>query len=287
MNAIEDMGGVAVRQGVRPRLTLASLPLVALLAIAALLTVGPFLVMLVLALSSSAARSIPYQFPTQLTLANFQEAIQAAGFLRWTMNSVIYAGVSVVVVLLTASMAGYAFAKKRFPGRDVLLWSFLATLMVPSQATLIPLFVLVSRLGGVDTYWGLIVPTLANAQAVFLLRQFIRELPQDFFDAARVDGASELRTFLRIVLPLCKPVLATLGVFVFLWHWNDFLWPLVVGQSAGMRTLTVGLSAIETQQVTVPQIMAAATITLLPCLVVFILLQRYLVSTMAMSGLNG
>jgi multiple sugar transport system permease protein len=287
VSAIEDMRGVAVQRGGRPRLTLGSLPLAALLAIAALLTIGPFLVMLILAVSSSAARSIPYQLPTQFTLANFQEAIQAAGFLRWTLNSVIYAGVSVVVVLITASMAGYAFAKKRFPGRDVLLWSFLATLMVPSQATLIPLFVLVSRLGGVDTYWGLIVPTLANAQAVFLLRQFIRELPQDFFDAARVDGASELRTFLRIVLPLCRPVLATLGVFVFLWHWNDFLWPLVVGQSAGMRTLTVGLSAIETQQVTVPQIMAAATITLLPCLVVFVLLQRYLVSTMAMSGLKG
>lgn len=269
------------------RLRLGSIPLVALLGIAALLTIAPFLIMLILAFSKSAAATIPYQIPTQFTWANFQEAIGASGFVQWIVNSAIYAIVSLVIVLFTASMAGYAFARKRFWGREVLLWSMLATLMVPAQATLIPLFVLVSRLGGVDTYWGLIVPTLANAQAVFLLRQFIRDLPGDYFDAAKVDGASEFRIFFGIVLPLCKPVLATLGVFVFLWHWNDFLWPLVVGQSASMRVLTVGLASIETQSVTVPQVMAAATITMLPCLVVFVLLQRYLVSTMALSGIKG
>lgn len=284
--ATDSMGAERVR-GRSRRASFRSTPLVVLLAIAALLTIAPFLVMVILAVSRSAAASIPYQLPTQFTFANFREAIEAAGFLQWTENSAIYAIVSVVIVLLTASMAGYAFARKRFWGRDVLLWSMLATLMVPAQATLIPLFVLVSRLGGVDTYWGLIVPTLANAQAVFLLRQFIRELPQDYFDAAKVDGASDFRIFFGIVLPLCRPVLATLGVFVFLWHWNDFLWPLVVGQSASMRVLTVGLASIETQTVTVPQVMAAATITMLPCLVVFVLLQRYLVSTMAMSGIKG
>jgi multiple sugar transport system permease protein len=264
-----------------------SLPLAGLLAIVALVTVSPFLVMVVLAFSRSASHSIPYQLPSGLTLANFAEALSASGFLQWTTNSAIYAVVSVAIVLVTASMAGYALAKKRFWGRDLILWSFLATLMVPFQAMLIPLFVLVSKLGGVDTYWGLIVPTLANAQAVFLMRQFIRDLPDELFDAARVDGASEWRTFVQVLLPLCKPVLATLGVFVFLWHWNDFLWPLVVGQSAGMRTLTVGLSTIETQQVTIPQVMAAGTITLLPCLVVFAILQRYLVSSITTTGLKG
>lgn len=287
MSVATDSMGVERVRGRSRRASLRSTPLVVLLAIAALLTIAPFLVMVILSVSRSAAASIPYQFPTQFTFANFREAIEAAGFLQWTENSAIYAIVSVAIVLLTASMAGYAFARKRFWGRDVLLWSMLATLMVPAQATLIPLFVLVSRLGGVDTYWGLIVPTLANAQAVFLLRQFIRELPQDYFDAAKVDGASDFRIFVGIVLPLCRPVLATLGVFVFLWHWNDFLWPLVIGQSASMRVLTVGLASIETQTVTVPQVMAAATITMLPCLVVFVLLQRYLVSTMAMSGIKG
>ena len=132
-----------------------------------------------------------------------------------------------LILLFTASMAGYAFAKKRFPGREVMFWAFLATLMVPFQATLIPYFILVSELGGVDTYWGLIVPTLANSQAVFLMRQFIHELPDELFEAAKIDGASEWRIYTTIVLPLIRPVLATLGVFVFLWHWNDFLWPLV------------------------------------------------------------
>ena len=261
--------------------------LTGLLAIVALLTVAPFGVMIILALSASAPQSIPYRLPSALTLANFRQSLAEAAFGRWVLNSVIYSGVSVSIVLITAAMAGYALARKRFPGRDVVFWSFLATLMVPFQATLIPLFVLVSKLGGVDTYWGLIVPTLANAQAVFLMRQFIRDLPGELFDAASVDGASEWRTFVRVVLPLCKPVLATLGVFVFLWHWNDFLWPLVAVQSTDMRTLTVGLSAIESQHVTVPQVMASATITLIPCLVVFALLQRYLIQSIATTGLRG
>ena len=146
---------------------------------------------------------------------------------RWTVNSLLYSLVSVVLVLLFASMAGYAFAKKRFPGREIMFWAFLATLMVPFQATLIPSYILVSRLDWVDSYWGLIVPTLANSQAVFLMRQFIVQLPDELFEAAEIDGASEWRIFTMIVLPLIRPVLATLGIFVFLWHWNDFLWPLV------------------------------------------------------------
>lgn len=210
----------------------------------------------------------------------------ASGFVRWTLNTVIYSVVSVVIVLFTAAMAGYAFARKRFPGRNVLLWAFLATLMVPVQAMLIPYFVLISNLGGVNTYWGLIVPTLANAQAVFLMRQFIRDLPNELFEAAKVDGAAEWRVFFQIVLPLTKPVLATLGIFVFLWHWNDFLWPLVVAQSDEMRTLTVGLATLRTADVSTPELMAGATISVIPCIVVFLVLQRYLVNSITMTGIK-
>ncbi|MEV4897505.1 ABC transporter permease subunit [Nonomuraea sp. NPDC055795] len=173
-------------------------------------------------------------------------------------------------------MAGYAFAKKRFPGRDALMWAFLATMMVPFQATLIPLFILISDLNGADTFWGLIVPTLANSQAVFLMRQFIRDLPDELFEAAKVDGAPEWRIYLQIVVPLTKPILATLGVFVFLWHWNDFLWPLVATSSEEMRTLTVGLSTLRGEQFPQSMEMAAAAISVVPCLAVFFLLQRYL-----------
>lgn len=258
-----------------------------LAAIFAVATVLPFLAVVILALSPPSAPTIPQTWPASLTLENLTATVSAGSFVRWTVNSFIYAGVSVVVILLTAAMAGYAFAKKRFPGRTVIFWSFLATLMVPTQATLIPMFLLVAKLDGVDTFWGLIVPTLANSQAVFLMRQFIRDLPDELFDAAHVDGAGEWRIFWQIVLPLTRPILATLGIFVFLWHWNDFLWPLVMAQSNEMRVLTVGLSTLNTETVPTAQVMAGALITVIPCLVIFFALQRHLVSSIAATGIKG
>ena len=261
-------------------------PLTALLVVIALITVTPFFLMIVLALSPSGTVGIPEKLPDRLTLDNITGMLQASGFVRWTLNTVIYSVVSVVVILLTATMAGYAFARKKFPGRNALLWSFIATLMVPFQALLIPYFVIVSNLGWVNTYWGLIVPTLANAQAVFLMRQFIRDLPDELFDAAKVDGAPEWRVFVQIVLPLVRPILATLGIFVFLWHWNDFLWPLVIAQGDQMRTLTVGLATLRSADVSTPELMASAVISVVPCIVVFLVLQRYLVNSIAMTGLK-
>lgn len=277
----------AERERPRRRRHIGQYPLTVLLALVSLLTVAPFIVMFLVALSPSGEPTVPHAWPEALTLDNLTKVLSARGFLRWTLNSVIYSVVSVVVILLTAAMAGYAFAKKRFPGRDVLLWSFLATLMVPFQAMLIPYFVLVSEMGGLDTYWGLIVPTLANAQAVFLMRQFIRDLPNELFDAAKVDGASEWRVFWSLVLPLTRPILATLGVFVFLWHWNDFLWPLVASQSGEMRTLTVGLASLRGENVPLAQLMASAAVAVLPCLLVFALLQRYLVTSISTTGMKG
>ncbi|MGP3960358.1 carbohydrate ABC transporter permease [Nonomuraea sp. 3N208] len=260
--------------------------LYALLSVISLLTLGPFIAMLVVALSPRGEPTVPAQWPDSLTFDNITQVLSASGFAEWTLNSLIYSAVSVVIILLTASMAGYAFAKKRFPGRDTMLWTFLATMMVPFQATLIPLYVLVSDLGGADTFWGLIVPTLANSQAVFLMRQFILGLPDELFDAAKVDGASELRVYWTIVVPLTKPILATLGVFVFLWHWNDFLWPLVISQSDATRTLTVGLTVLKTEELQWSMLMSSAAISAVPCLLVFFLLQRYLVNSIAMTGLK-
>jgi multiple sugar transport system permease protein len=257
------------------------------LVVASVLTLAPFVFVVVLAVSPPGEPTIPDRWPSGVTLGTVRDLLGAGSFLRWTVNTFVYAGVSVVVILLTAAMAGYAFAKKRFPGRDLIFWSFLATLMVPAQATLVPMFVLVARLDGVDTYWGLIVPTLANSQAVFLMRQFIRDLPDELFDAARIDGAGEWTVFTRIVLPLVRPVLATTGIFVFLWHWNDFLWPLVMAQSDSMRTLTVGLATLNTENVPLAQVMAAALIAVVPCLLVFFALQRYIVESIATTGVKG
>ncbi|PZG12442.1 carbohydrate ABC transporter permease [Nonomuraea aridisoli] len=260
--------------------------LYALLSVMSLLTLGPFIAMIIVALSPRGAPTVPVQWPDALTFDNIAQILGASGFAEWTVNSLVYSVVSVVIILLTASMAGYAFAKKRFPGRDAMLWTFIATMMVPFQATLIPLYVLVSDLGGADTFWGLIVPTLANSQAVFLMRQFIMGLPDELFDAAKVDGASELRVYWTIVVPLTKPILATLGVFVFLWHWNDFLWPLVISQSDATRTLTVGLTVLKTEELQWATLMSSAAVSAVPCLVVFFLLQRYLVNSIAMTGLK-
>ncbi|WP_308798597.1 carbohydrate ABC transporter permease [Agromyces silvae] len=281
------LADTASRSSTRRNRRASQIAIIALLSLTGIFTVGPFLAVLILALSPAGAPTIPYAWPEALTFDNIIRVLTAQNFLQWSLNSVIYSVVSVVIILLTAAMAGYAFAKKRFPGRDAIMWSFLATLMVPVQVTLIPMFVLIASLDGVNTYWGLIVPTLANSQAVFLMRQFIRGLPDDLFEAARIDGASEWTVFTRIVLPLIKPILATLGIFVFLWHWNDFLWPLIIAQSDSMRTLTVGLAAMNAETVYLSTLMAAAAISVIPCLLIFAILQRYLVNSVAMSGIKG
>jgi multiple sugar transport system permease protein len=270
------------------RRTTARLTLPTLLALTAIVTIVPFAAMVLVAFAPPSGQTFPGALnPAHFTLENFRNVLSSSDIPRWTVNSLLYSLVSVACVLLFASMAGYAFAKKKFPGREVMFWAFLATLMVPFQATLIPSYILVAKLDWVDSYWGLIVPTLANSQAVFLMRQFIMQLPDELFEAAEIDGAPEWRIFTMIVMPLIRPVLATLGIFVFLWHWNDFLWPLVIGQSGKMQTLTVGLATLQGQAVPINQVMAGATITVVPSLLVFGLLQRYLTDSIAMSGLKA
>ncbi|MBB2914507.1 multiple sugar transport system permease protein [Streptosporangium becharense] len=261
---------------------------VALLAIATPITLFPFYAMVVLSLKPAAAVEFPGSLlPWPIDTGAYEQVLGGRDLLLWTFNTLVYSVVSVVAVLLLASLAGYAFAKKRFPGRETMFWSFLSMVMVPYHVTLIPTFVLIAELGGVDTYWGLILPTLANAQAVFLMRQFIMGLPDELFEAARLDGCSEWRVFTRIVLPLCKPILATLGVFVFLWHWNDFLWPLIIGQGAEMRTLTVGIASLQQENVPLNVVLAGATVAFVPIFAAYLVGQRYFTEGVTMSGIKG
>src|SRR5690606_34971671 len=188
-------------------------------------------------------------FPTDISCASYEAALGSQNIPQWALNSAIYSIVSVFLVLLFASMAGYAFAKKRFFGRELIFWVFIAMLMIPYHLTIIPQYIIVRELGGLNTMWGMIVPTIANAQAMFLMRQFIQDVPDEIIDAARIDGAGEFRVYWSIVLPQTKPILATLGTFVFLWHWNDFLWPLVSQQSPRNYVLTVGLKTLQEQEV--------------------------------------
>ncbi|HLT01999.1 MAG TPA: carbohydrate ABC transporter permease [Geminicoccaceae bacterium] len=261
----------------------------ALLVIAGLIALFPFYAMLVMSLRApGVALSFPGSLvPTDLTFEHYQEIWATGKMPRWIVNTVIYSFVSVFFVLLFAAMAGYGFAKKRFRGREVLFWLFVAMVMVPYHVTLIPQFMLISEMGGVNTYWGLILPTLVNVQATFLMRQFITSIPDELIEAAKVDGASELRIFLTIIVPLCKPILATLGLFVFLWHWNDFLWPLVVAQSEDVQVLTVGVARMLQENAPLSTTLAGSAIALAPILIAYLFASRYFTEGAVMSGVKG
>jgi multiple sugar transport system permease protein len=260
----------------------------ALLAVATVVTLFPFYTMVVIALKPTQAVTFPKSLlPWPLTLESFRPVLETEGVARWAFNTLVYSLVSVVLVLFLSSLAGYAFAKMRFPGRNAMFWSVLAMLMVPYHITLIPTFILIARAGGVDSYWGLIAPTLANAQAVFLMRQFIKTIPDELLDAARVDGCSEWRGYLTIILPLCKPILATLGIFVFLWHWNDFLWPLIVSQDISMRTLTVGIASLQQQGTSLNVLFAGTLVSFIPIFAAYLIGQRYLTEGVLSSGIKG
>lgn len=281
---VREVAGTSVA-GRRP---VARLTLPTLLALTAIVTIVPFAAMVLVAFAPPSGQTFPDALnPARFTFENFSKVLSSSDIPRWTVNSLLYSLVSVVCVLLFASMAGYAFAKKKFPGREIMFWAFLATLMVPFQATLIPSYILVSRLDWVDSYWGLIVPTLANSQAVFLMRQFISQLPDELFEAAEIDGAPEWRIFTMIVLPLIRPVLATLGIFVFLWHWNDFLWPLVIGQDPEMRTLTTGIAGLMRESQPLNVTLAGSVVALTPIFLAYLFAQRYFTEGVTMTGVKG
>ena len=248
----------------------------------------PFYAMIVLSLKSGTVELPGSLWPfSDVSLDSYRQVLSGQNLPRWLLNTVIYSVTSVVIVLLVSALAGYAFAKKRFPGREVMFWTFLSMVMVPFQVTVIPTFMLISTWRGINTYWGMIVPTLANAQAVFLMRQFIHGLPDELFEAARVDGAGEFTIFWRIVLPLSRPILATLGLFVLLWHWNDFLWPLIVGRRSEMWTLTVGIASLQQQTVPLNVTLAGSTVALLPLFMAYLVAQRHVQEGCTSTGIRG
>lgn len=259
-----------------------------LLLVAAAVTLFPFYAMVILSFKPMGPVTFPGSLlPWPFSVEGFEQVLGARSIVRWTLNTLIYSLVSVVGVLLLSSLAGYAFAKKRFPGRNAVFWSFVAMLMVPYHITVIPTFIVISKMDGVDTYWGMILPTLANAQAVFLMRQFIGSMPDALFEAARLDGASEWRVYTTIVLPLTKPIMATLGVFVFLWHWNDFLWPLIIGTSNDMRTLTVGIASLQQESVPLNVVLAGSVVAFVPIFMAYLIGQRFFTEGVTMSGIKG
>ena len=222
------------------------------------------------------------------TLANFERIFTELPFARLILNSVVFAGGVTVFALVFDSLAAYALARIDFTGRKVLLVAIIATLMIPFQATLIPVYQLVSELGWVNTFPGLIAPRAADAFGIFFLRQFFLSLPRDLDNAARIDGASELRVFWQIVLPNARPALMTLAIFTFVNNWNDLLWPLVFTTEQEMGTITSGLTLLTGPGGIVPYgvMMAGALVAVLPLVVAFLFVQRRFIQSVGTTGLK-
>ncbi len=230
----------------------------------------------------------PAWVPRPLAWDNYRQALAALPFGRFYLNSLIVTVSVTLLQLLVAALAAFAFARLRFRGREPLFLLYLATLMIPFQVTMIPNFILVRWLGWYNSFQALILPTTFSAFSTFLLRQSFLGLPRDLDEAARLDGASSLRIWWSITLPLSKPTLAALAIFVALNSWNDFLWPLIVTSSEQMRTLPVGLSTFQGQyKVEWHLLMAGSVIAMLPMLLLYTVAQRWFIRGIAMTGMGG
>lgn len=206
---------------------------------------------------------------------------------KWFFNSIYIAVIVTFGILLFDSMAGYVLAKKRFPGRNLIFWVIIATMMIPGQVTLVPLFFMVGKLELMNTHWALILPDLAMVFGVFLMRQFMYSIPDELLEAAKMDGASEWKTYWTVVLPLAKPGLAALGIFTFMSVWNSFLWPIIVLNNEALYTLPVGLKTLQDANLaSFKLLMSGAAITAIPMIIVFILFQRHFVKGLTIGGVK-
>lgn len=232
---------------------------------------------------------IPMEWiPREIHWENYVVPFQTRPLGRNFLNSVLVSTAVTVLNVITCTMAGYSFAKFRYYGRDMMFLGVLATLMVPIQVILVPLFVLVKALGWLDSYAGLIIPAGTSAFGVFLMRQYFQTVPLEIMEAARIDGCGELRIFAQVVMPLVRPALSALVIFIFMNNWNSFLWPLLVVSRDEMMTLPLGIAAFEsTYSTNFGQLMAVSLISTLPVLIAFLLLQRQFIQGMALSGLKS
>ncbi len=263
----------------------------AVLVLFAIIALGPFLYLLSPSLRQSydLLTFPPQWLPKSLYLGNFGGVLHQTNYLRWGLNTFIFATSVTLITLVIDTLAGYAFARIDFPGRGIIFGVVLACLMIPTAAILAPLYIIVSNLpawthAGVNTYPGLVLPMVCSPLGVFMMRQFMSTLPEGLVEAARLDGASELQIFRKIVLPLMKPAIVVLGIFTFMFQWTNFLWPLAITSTDKMKTLTVGIASLQGQFVTnYGWLSAAAVMTMVPIVIVFLIFQRWFVQA-SMAG---
>jgi multiple sugar transport system permease protein len=258
----------------------------------AIVMVAPFLWMINASLMTSPEiiTQPPVWVPAVPQFQNYPNLLEVLPFPRLYLNSAIITGTTVLGVLFTSSIAGFAFAKYEFPGKNVLFYLILATMMIPFFITLIPVFYIVRQLNWINTLQGVVVPGMFSAYGIFLMRQFIMTIPDELLDAARIDGAGEPRIYWRIILPLVTPALATLGTFTFIASWNSFLWPLLVITSREMMTVPLGLNSLRlfaAEQINLNLLMAGTVLSVLPTIIIFVFLQRYFIRGIALTGLKG
>lgn len=262
----------------------------AILITASILMVIPFIWMVLTAFKSLAeATAIPVQiFPARLRWENFAELFESFNFGTMYANTIIATLLRVTAQVSFAAMAGYAFARLRFPGRDIIFAVLLSVMMIPPVLYLIPKFLLMTQLGWVNTLQGYVVPGFTSAFGTFLMRQFFKTLPEELSEAAKLDGCGPMRTFFWIMLPLAKPGLIAFGIFSTLWSWNELLWPLIILNSPEKMTLSVGLATMEGEYVSdYPVMMAGAVLAVIPMIVMFLIFQRQFIEGIATTGSKG
>lgn len=256
----------------------------------ALLTLAPFLWMLAASfMPTGEANAIPPRLlPSTPTLEHYRDLFTRLDMGRYALNSAIIALIATVISTLLNAMAGYAFAKLRFTGREQIFRGLLAAMVIPAQVAMLPLFLMLKQMGLINTYAGVVVPLLASIFGIFLVRQYAQNIPDAMLDAARLDGASEFRLFWSVVLPMLRPILATLALFTFMGSWNDFMWPLIVLSDGALHTLPVALANLSGEHMQDTELMmAASTLTVLPVLIVFLILQRQYIAGLTQGSLKG
>ena len=261
-----------------------------LLAPIALLFALPFVQMFLTALTpASEINKFPPAFiPAHLTLDGFVRLFQTSGILLWMRNTIVVSGVGVLSHMVLCSLAGYGFARLRFRGRNLGFFAIVATIMIPTQLLMVPTYILFTRLGLIDTLGAAIVPWLASAFGIFLMRQFFLSLPAELEEAAMLDGCTRLQVFFRVVLPLARPALATLAIFTLLGSWNDLIWPLIAINNDQAFTLQLGITNFQgARRTDWSLLMAGTVVATLPLIAFFIVAQKQFLATMTFSGLKG
>ncbi len=269
--------------------TLLKILLYLVVVVIAAITLAPLVWMVSASLMPTGAASVfpPPFLPVRVTFEHYASVLTRMNLARSLFNSAFLALSVTVLSLFTNSMAGYAFAKYRFRGRDPLFKLLIASMVIPAQVTMLPLFLMLNKMGFVNSYVGVIIPGLASIFGIFLIRQFALSIPDSYIEAARMDGASDFRIYWKLILPLCKPILITLSIFTFMGTWNDFLWPLIVMTDDSMYTLPVALANLSLEHVQDTELMmAGSVITIAPVLILFAAVQKYYIGGIMAGGVK-